>query len=376
VTVSGRNENGTRKQLLILVFLVAAIMVTHYSIPPDALIYHDMLRRSMYVPIILGAVWFGTAGGVGVALAASLFYAPHLFLQQRLPSADEIDSAVEMFLYVIVGGLTGLLVERERWQRRQTEEALVRLQDTHAELRQQTEQLRDVQEGLQQVERLSTLGELAADLAHEVRNPLAALRGTVQILAREFPPEHHKHEFAEIVIQELDRLDGVVEGYLRTARSRSVRGGESDAVAVLDTVIQLIQPRAQRAGVAVEHHAPDHLPLAMNAAQLTQVFMNIALNAIQAMPQGGALRIDCRRVSASDGELRQAEITFVDNGPGVAPENREKIFQPFFTTKATGTGLGLSIARRLVDEHGGKLALEVSPGSGSVFRLHLPLAEQ
>jgi signal transduction histidine kinase len=271
-----------------------------------------------------------------------------------------------MGLYVVIGGLTGLLAERERWQREQTEDALARL-------RQQSQRLTEIQEGLRQVERLSTLGELAADLAHEIRNPLAALRGTVQILAAEFSPDHRKHEFAEIVLAEIDRLNGVLEGYLQVARSHARRGGSSDAVAALRTVTELMQQQAQRHHVTVECHGADHLPVRMDDGQLTQVFMNVTLNGIQAMPNGGVLRVDCRALSAADGQPF-GEIRFQDTGGGISAEHRDRIFQPFFTTKPGGTGLGLNIARRLVEEHEGTLTLDATGDAGSVFRVRLPLA--
>ncbi len=366
-TLAGRERAG----VLLVVAMVGTIVAAHYSINPHLSIYHDLLRRSMYMPIIIAAMWFGTLGGVGVALAAALLYAPHLFLQRGLTPAEEIDRTIEMFLYVIVGGLTGLLAERERWQRRQTEEALDRLQRTHNELQRQTDRLAQVQEGLRQAERLSTLGELAADLAHEIRNPLAAVRGTVQLLAAEFAPGHRKHEFGAIAIEELDRLNGVVDGYLRTAQSRSSPGGCSDAIAAVATIVELVRPQAQHAGITIEQHGPDHLWVAMDTGQLTQVFLNLALNAVQAMSGGGVLRIEWSTAeSAADGAY--GDIIFGDTGPGVPPESREKIFQPFFTTKRDGTGLGLSIARRLVQEHGGTLTLEAN-GTGSVFRVRLPL---
>jgi two-component system sensor histidine kinase HydH len=361
-----------RMRASVVLLMVGAIAAAHYSINPHLHLYHDLLRRSMYVPIIAAAIWFGTFGGVGVALIGALLYAPHLFFQLGLTAAEEIDRSIEMFLYVFVGGLTGLLAERERWQRRQTEQTLERLRHTHDQLQRQTDRLAEVQEGLRQTERLSTLGELAADLAHEIRNPLAAVRGTVQLLAAELAPGHKKHDLQAIALEELDRLNGVVEGYLRTARSRGTKGGCSDAIAALSVVVDLVRAQAQRAGVTIEQRGPDHLWVGMDTNQLRQVFLNLALNAVQAMPAGGLLRIECSvRQGATNSGF--GDITFSDSGPGVPPESRDKIFQPFFTTKPEGTGLGLSIAHRLVHEHGGTLSLEVPERAGSVFRVRLPL---
>jgi two-component system sensor histidine kinase HydH len=369
----GVKDASRRNHALVVALLVATIMAGHYSLDPSVSLYHDVLRRCMYIPIILAGVWFGTFGGVATALVAAVLYAPHLILQLQLPRPEELDRMAEMVLYVVIGGLTGLLAERERWQREQTEDALARLRRAHDDLRQQSQRLTEIQEGLRQVERLSTLGELAADLAHEIRNPLAALRGTVQILAAEFSPDHRKHEFAEMVLAELDRLNGVLEGYLQVARSHARRGGCSDAVAALRTVAELVQQQAQRHHVTIECHGADRLPVLMDDGQLTQVFMNLTLNGIQAMPDGGLLRIECRALPAADGQ-QSGEISFQDTGGGIAGEHRARVFQPFFTTKPGGTGLGLNIARRLVEEHDGTLTLDATGEAGTVFRIRLPLA--
>lgn len=359
-------------RLAVLALMVGAVAVAHYSINPHAMVYHDILRRSMYLPIILAALWFRTGGGVAVALIAALLYAPHMYLQLHLTSDEEVDRVAEMFLYVVVGGLGGLLVEREHFHRRQTEEALTRLEQAHEDLRRQATQMGEIQDALRQVERLSTLGELAADLAHEVRNPLASIRGTAQILTGD-PPPQDKLKFAKIVIDEVDRLNRVVDGYLHAARAGTVTGGRADAVAAVGSVIELTRRQAERCRVTVQRDGVDRLPVAMDMNRLTQVFMNLVLNAVQAMPRGGLLRVECQATPGSDGQPAWGEITFTDTGPGVAPENHERIFRPFFTTKPSGTGLGLSIARRLVNEHAGSLTLEASGGQGCVFRIRLPL---
>ncbi len=113
----------------------------------------------------------------------------------------------------------------------------------------------------------------------------------------------------------------------------------------------------------------------MGLAPLTQVFMNLTLNAIQAMPEGGRLRVDCRTIAGPAGDSNEAQVTFADSGPGIKAEDRDNVFRPFFTTKPSGTGLGLSIARRIVEQHGGRLTLEDSEERGAVFRIRIPLIE-
>lgn len=370
--ILGFRSTAPAARVAVLALMVGAVAVAHYSISPHAMVYHDILRRSMYLPIILAAFWFRTGGGVAVALIAALLYAPHMFFQLHLTADEEMDRVAEMLLYVVVGGLSGLLVEREHFHRRQTEDALAQLQQAHEDLRRQAAQLGEIQDGLRQVERLSTLGELAADLAHEIRNPLASIRGTAQILTGD-PPLQEKLKFAKIVIEEVDRLNRVVDGYLHAARAGTVSGGSADAVAALGSVIELTRRQVERCGVTIQRDGLDRLPVAMDINRLTQVFMNLVLNAVQAMPGGGLLRIECQATPGADAQPGWGEITFTDTGPGVAPENHEQIFRPFFTTKPSGTGLGLSIARRLVSERGGSLTLEASGERGSVFRIRLPL---
>ncbi|HSQ02725.1 MAG TPA: ATP-binding protein, partial [Burkholderiales bacterium] len=362
----------TRTHALIVGVMVAAIAIAHYATDPHAMLYHDVLRRATYLPIVLAAVWFGTVGGVAVALIAALLYTPHMFFQLHLSPNARIDQAVEMLLYVLVGGFSGLLVEREQFQRRQTEKTLLSLQQAHQDLRRHAAQVAEMQEALRQVERLSTLGELAADLAHEIRNPLASIRGTLQILSGSPPPED-KQRFAKLVIDEVDRLNRVVEGYLRAARAGASRGGRSDVVVAIRSVMELVRPQAERNRVRMEYEGAQQLLAPIDVHRLTQVFVNLMLNAVQAMPTGGVLRIECRAVPASNGEPGWAEVTLKDTGVGIAPENREKVFRPFFTTKASGTGVGLNIARRLVTEHGGTLTLDESTPEGSMFRLRFPL---
>lgn len=354
--------------------VLAVILILHYTLSRDVLLYHDLLRRTMYVPIILAAVWFGARGGVGVALAAAFLSTPHLFFQHWHTPTPSIDWAAEMFLYVVIGGLTGILVERVRTQQRRTEHALARLERAHTDLQEHSTRLAQVQETLRQAERLSTLGELAADLAHEIRNPLATMRGTVQILAAK-PPEADRHEFTQMLLGEIDRLDGVVAGYLRAARPPVVDRGPSDAVVALESVADLTRRQAERCRVVIARSGSDKLPVPMGMGPLTQVFMNLTLNAIQAMPNGGRLSIQCRAIQGQEGSPGEAEIVFADTGPGVSPADRDKVFRPFFTTKTTGTGLGLGIARRIVQEHGGSLTLDEPHDGGAVFRLRLPLVE-
>lgn len=368
-TESGHSD-GMR--IGILVALVGAIIATHYLISRETLFYHDLLRRSMYVPIVLSAFWFSTKGGVATALVAGFLYAPHLFLQHELSGEQELDRAAEMLLYVLIGGLTGLLVERHDFQRLETEGALRRLASAHGDLREQAGRLLALQEELGRAERLSTLGEMAADIAHEVRNPLATIRGTVQILATN-PPEDRRQEFAKIVIDEIDRLNRVVDGYLQSVRVPPRPTDTCDACAVLESVIALTRPQADRSGVSIRRAGIESLSIPLDAAQAGQVFMNLVLNAIQAMPDGGTLRIACARVPGPVAGTEWAEIDFADTGPGIPEEHREKVFRPLFTTRVLGSGLGLAIARRVLEAYGGTLALDSETSAGTTMRVRLPM---
>lgn len=239
----------------------------------------------------------------------------------------------------------------------------------------------------QRLERLRSLGEMAVGIAHEIRNPLASIRGAMQELARRAFAEEDDRLLASIVLRESDRLDGILDSFMQYARMKPPEPRPADLVSLLEEVAVLMRVREDAAGVSIRVEAdPRPLPVAMDLDQIKQVFTNLCVNALQALGGEGSLSIAARlatlRAPTGDGGERlfedrpAAEVTVTDDGPGIKEAARAKLFTPFFSTKQGGTGLGLALAQKIVDAHGGDLACESRPGAGATFRVLLPLGAE
>jgi signal transduction histidine kinase len=228
----------------------------------------------------------------------------------------------------------------------------------------------EIEDQLRRADRLTALGELSAGMAHEIRNPLGSIRGTAEILRDAFPPEDRYAEFTKILIDETDRLNQVLENFLQFAHSESGARENLKAEEVLQNVLQLCQKQASDHQVSITWEKQT-LPTAVgDADQFKQVFLNLVLNAIQAMPSGGELKI------TSEVKNDQILLIFLDTGPGIPEEILERIFNPFFTTKTEGTGLGLLITHRIMQNHGGHIRVQNAPEGGAEFILTLQTAGQ
>lgn len=235
--------------------------------------------------------------------------------------------------------------------------------------RQQEERL----DRLHRADRLAAVGQLAAGVAHEVRNPLTAIRSTMQYLAQAMAGE--QQELADGLIEEVDRIDHIIDGLLNLSRSEDLRHQNIDLAEVLGQTIRLIDIRARKQGVRIELDLEDSLSAKADPNQLKQVLLNLLLNALQAMPGGGEIRVTCRRETTwTDHPTEEwALIVVEDNGPGIAEEDQQKVCDPFFTTKKEGTGLGLSICQNMIEQHGGTMRLASELGRGTQINILLPL---
>ncbi len=221
---------------------------------------------------------------------------------------------------------------------------------------------------LEEKRRLAALGEMAARVAHEVKNPLAGMRGALQVLlGRRQGHDPEKEVLAEVVAQ-IDRLDQTVRELLNFSRPAHPRAEPTDPNDVVDASLLLLRNSADLAGVEVRVERADMPPVPLDRQQVQQVLTNLVLNAAQALRPGDPRVVT---VSVRDG-AGGVEFAVRDQGPGIPPETRAKLFQPFFTTKARGTGLGLAISRKIAEAHRGRLDAECPPGGGTVFRLRIP----
>jgi two-component system NtrC family sensor kinase len=222
---------------------------------------------------------------------------------------------------------------------------------------------------------------LAASLAHEIKNPLAGIAGAVQVMAEEMPKSHPRKPIMQEVLSQVRRLDRTVRDLLAFARPGKPDVASYDIHQILDRVLLLLaeDPEAKRIRV-VRDYQPDVPALEVDGKQLGQVFLNLILNAIQAMPGGGqaTLRTRLREAGETRGNGRAtegaiAEVAVSDTGPGIPDQVLHDLFKPFVSTKHRGTGLGLSVSRRIVEDHGGWIEVESLEGQGATFRVCLPV---
>jgi signal transduction histidine kinase len=240
-------------------------------------------------------------------------------------------------------------------------------------------------ERVKERDRLAALGEMSAGLAHEIRNPLGAIKGAAQLLITgdgKAAASSETHELLEIIVEEANRLNNVVTRFLDYARAeRPGRegAGKVDLNLVVRRTVQLLQQQeADHKGVEIRVRLDDLLPqIAGDPESLLQVFLNLGQNALQAMPEGGTLEIlTTRRRRSRLGYGQFAEVRFRDSGIGIPRDKLKKLFIPFYTTKTRGTGLGLAISHRIVNQHAGTIEVRSTLGQGSTFSVFLPAAEQ
>ncbi len=347
-----------------LVAAIAAVSLLHYETPISHVWLHPLLQRAYYVPILLTALWFGWRGGILAATLSGLFYIPHILMSWASHPEYSAAQYVEIGMFFVIGGLTGVLADDERIQRKKVEETARKLSDVNAQLQASFEQLR-------RADRLSALGELSAGLAHEIRNPLGSVEGAVQILRRQELAVETRQEFGDLAQREVNRLKDLLTNFLDFARPQTPKRVPTTPSQLLESVSKLAADMAKMSGVHVHVESSAGVPVvSVDAEQMKQVLLNLAINAIQAMPDGGQVLL--RAVRKPESVVLEVQ----DEGVGIPPEDLERVFNPFVTTRAGGTGLGLSIAYQIVSQHGGHIAAQRNPERGMTFRVTLPLGSE
>ncbi|GEM_PF-113611 len=381
---------------------VAAITALHYGTSLHQAHLHEVFRRLYYIPIILSAFWFGLRGGIGAAIAVSLLYLPHVMFQW---GGDYLLNFMEIALYNVVGGVTGMMASAERRQRDRYRQASKEIEEAYQKLQAQTEQLRAA-------ERLSVLGELAAGMAHEIKNPLGSIKGTAEILSGDTLSEEERTEFGRILTREVDRLDGVLRNYLRIARPADAARRPLDLRETIRSTVTLAGAYARRREVTIRTEIEEGADVVADEGQVTQALLNVILNAVAACEPGGRIAVTARRTSSGlrndppsyppvnggktapsplagragvGSEIRNpksemvgsgewVEVSVEDTGCGIPEEHIGRVFTPLFTTRPDGTGLGLPITRRIVEAHGGVIQIASRVGEGTTVTIALPAA--
>ena len=226
------------------------------------------------------------------------------------------------------------------------------------------------------MERLASLGTMAAGIAHEIRNPLANIRIAIQALDKQLPAQHPHRESPQKIIREIDRLNQILRDFLAFARPPKPNRQPTTLTIIIEEVVLLLREQIAKEKIRVKREFFPHLPdIRVDRALMKQVFLNLFLNAIQAMPGGGEIVISVQEVSDPEkGETggRFLQVRLKDSGPGIPPQDLERIFDPFYTTKPHGTGLGLSVVHQILREHEGRIRVVSEPGRGANFIMDLP----
>lgn len=259
--------------------------------------------------------------------------------------------------------------------------------------------MRRMEQELRRNERLATLGQLSAGAAHEIRNPLAGIGTSAQVLLGRFEPRDERARFARVILDEVARLDRIVTGLLQYARPRPPELRATALSPCIERVLELAAEPIAAAHVRVEVDvAPRLKPVYIDPDLVTQVLLNVTLNAVQAMPAGGTLRYEVRRVrrrapprgpgrraddrasrpraSAGGAWIAYQQVRIIDTGVGIPRHALRNLFDPFFSTKPQGTGLGLSISQSIMQEHGGAIAVASREGHGTTVLLNFPMEKR
>ena len=223
---------------------------------------------------------------------------------------------------------------------------------------------------LERKERLAALGEMAAGMAHEIRNPLGGIQLYASLLANDVAAMPQSLQLVGKIAGGVRRLEGLVSQVLHFTPEISITRTEADIAAVVDLALELAQPRIAAAGVEVRLHGERPLLADVDEHLFGQAVLNLVLNAVEAMDDGGTLDIQYRRALSQDGDGR-LKLKIRDSGPGIPHAILDRIFNPFFTTKDTGTGLGLAIVHRIVDAHDGTITVTNPPGGGAQFEIRI-----
>jgi signal transduction histidine kinase len=355
-----RPQIGASLIALFLVVLAAMTMV----VPAENVTAHNILHHLTFLPLMIAGMLFGWRGALWAAFFAGVVNAPVIGRSWVHWPLDAKDQIVELSIFGAAGLIAGYLSDRERMQRRKLETTRQELEGVYLELRENIE-------AMKKAERLSAAGQLAASLAHEIRNPLASISGAAGILQRQSAPPEYLQDSLEIIQKESQRLNKLLTGFLNFANPRSPRMQRTNLDELLASVISLASHKAEESHIRLTHRREAmEEEVACDPEQLKQVLLNLVINAIEASPAGSEMRL---ATSMNNGK---AIIEVEDHGSGITEEAAARIFDPFFTTKPKGTGLGLAISSKIVSQHNATLSFHGNASGGTTFRIELPVGQE
>ena len=349
---------------LFIALMVLMLAALSWAVPGSFISAHNILHHLNFIPLMMAGMMFGRRGALVASLLAVALNAPLIarhWIEWPLDSKDQI---LELSIFSAAGLIAGYLSDRERAHRRNLEQTKRELEKVYLELRENVASMK-------KAERLLAAGQLAASLAHEIRNPLASISGAAGILRRAAAPPEFFEDSLDIIQRESQRLNSLLTGFLNFAKPRSLRLQSADPDAILSSVAALACHAAEVSNISLAHEAvPDCPEIECDPEQIRQVLLNLVINAIDASPSGSQVLL--RTLIAAN----RISIEVEDKGNGIPDEIADRIFDPFFTTKAKGTGLGLSVSSTIVEQHGGALSFRRNPLGGTTFRIELPCSQE
>jgi len=338
----GKDMARSRKIKLIAGAIVV-ISVVHYLylFPMRMSVTRELVSRAYFFPIILAALWFGLRGGVLMPVIVSLICLPYTIIAMEQHRVYFYDEVLQLFLFILVGSIVGILKDREQRQR-------------------------TLNESLQA---LAALGESMASVAHEMKNILIPVRGFLRRVQENPSLDKKAASYLEIVDTESAKLDKMTQDMLAFGRFAPLQRKEVEVSELLEEVNRMLHNEFRDSRVHLICESKSGTRVSLDVEKIRQALVNLLQNALHASPEGGEVRL------TADCNGHAVKFVVDDQGVGIPAENLERIFQPFFTTKAKGTGLGLPITQKIVREHGGQIQVKSTPGNGTRFTLTFPISE-
>jgi signal transduction histidine kinase len=263
---------------------------------------------------------------------------------------------------------------KQNWQTDEFRQLSISLNNMTQELERNLEKIQELYyQQLQRADRLASVGELASSIAHEIKNPLAGISGAIQILSKEFSKGEREKEIFDEILKQINRVNKTIGDLLSFSKPSPLVIGVSNINKVIKDTLILVEQQAKQNNVLTELNLDPDIPnTEFDEKKIQQALLNLMLNAVQAMPDGGKMSVLSKAYFLNTRDYLLIQVK--DTGPGIPQEYLSKIFDPFFTTKPNGTGLGLAIVKRIINEHAGKISVESAPAKGTTFTIELPVA--
>ncbi|MBF0199461.1 MAG: DUF4118 domain-containing protein [Planctomycetes bacterium] len=352
---------NNRSQVIILILISLLCVLGHLFSPPEWGFAHQFLFKLTYLPIVLAAIWVGRWFALQLTTLFCLVYVFHIFIQLYHHSHHNISSTLlDLGLYFVVAWVTGVLSDRQK-------ENALRLSEAYSALKEKTAILLEFEDNARKTERLKTMGELAGTVAHEVRTPLSALQGAVEIVISDKTDEATRKKFSKTVFREVQRINQVVGEFLKLGNEKKI---QTEGVLLKDFIMEsmtLLIPVLKKKNIEFELDIPENQSATVQTDPFKQVLMNLVINSSNAIPpEGGKIHLS----TITDGT--EVHIFVQDNGTGVPDHIRKQLFEPFVTGRKEGSGLGLYLSRNIIRSFGGELELLKSEPGCTEFIIKLP----